>query len=561
MRPPFLRRVRGFAPRSVEQHTDLVWGAALFLLALLLFGLHLGNLPLRDWDEGTVAQVAREIWRDPQTWLHPTLHGQPYLNKPPLMHGFIALSYALFGSANEWTARLPGALLSATSVLTVYAIGRELWRRRATAVWSALVYLTWLPVVRHGRLAMLDGAILAFWTLWLLCLLRSRRDLRYSLGVGLAVTLVGLTKGIFLAVLFGAISTGFLLWDTPRLLTNAWFWGGVSLGSLPLLTWYGLQWQFYGGEFLREHLLNQSASRVWDSVEQNGGPPWYYVLELIKYGFPWSIFVPMALKLAWGDRCTSWAKLLLVWSGGYFLAVSVMGTKLPWYVLPVYPALALAVGVILDGIWRESAVTGMPDTPAQPYPQAWLVIFAVLAAVAWLGSIWMMQQLLLGVETVDANLVVTLLTAAMTLTLTVWLGIQCDRQMVLVLVWGWCLSLLLFVSSSHWLWELNEDYPVKPVATMIQQGTSAQPIYTSHPYDRPSLNFYADRPIYSASLSQLKQRWQTQRNPCLLLDRDALEALALSRPHFLGWEEGWHLVCRTDAIPMARSPQQEDFPE
>lgn len=62
---------------------DWVWVVILLLAALLLYTLNLGGVALRDWDEGIVAQVAREIAQPGGHWLYPTLHGAPYFNKPP----------------------------------------------------------------------------------------------------------------------------------------------------------------------------------------------------------------------------------------------------------------------------------------------------------------------------------------------------------------------------------------------------------------------------------------------------------------------------------------------
>ncbi|MBP0001251.1 MAG: glycosyltransferase family 39 protein [Cyanobacteria bacterium SID2] len=542
-RPHFRWRIQGFTPHATERQIDRMWEVVLLGAAVLLFGIHLGDVPLRDWDEGTVAQVAREIWRDPQSWLHPTLHGMPYTNKPPLVHGLIALAYQ-FGGVTESMARLPGALLTALSVPLVYGIGRELWHRRSISIFAAFVYLTWLPVVRHGRLAMLDGAVLCFWTLLVWCSLRSRRDLRYTLGLGVAFGLICLTKGVLLGGLLGSIVIGFLLWDTPRLLQSAWFWGGLMLGSFPAVGWYAAQFQHYGLAFWNGNLLSQSAERVWSSVENHGGPPWYYLLELLKYGFPGLVFVPEGFRTAWLERNLSWAKLLLVWGSVYFAAISVMGTKLPWYVLPLYPALALLCGVSIDGFWRDSTFWGMPDTSPKPYPKVWLGIFGVLALVGWGASLVLARQYFLKMPTVDANLVLALLTLALTMTLVVFLMLQRDAQMVVVLVWGSYLSMLLFVTSSQWVWEVNEDYAVKPVAAMIREATDAPVLHTSHPYDRPSLNFYADRPVYSTSLQGLRSQWNETSNPCLLLDRLALKALLLSKADALDRAEGWYLLCR-----------------
>ncbi|MEO0407378.1 MAG: glycosyltransferase family 39 protein, partial [Cyanobacteria bacterium P01_A01_bin.135] len=167
-----------------DRHSEPLILLGMTTAALLIFTLNLGSLPLRDWDEGTVAGVAQDLAAMPlPQWFYPTLHGEPYFNKPPLIHSLIALSFRVFG-ISEGAARLPGAVLSALSVPLLYGLGRELWPGRLTAVLGACVYLTLLPVVRHGRLAMLDGASTCFFLVTLLCLLRSRRHPRWGLGVG-----------------------------------------------------------------------------------------------------------------------------------------------------------------------------------------------------------------------------------------------------------------------------------------------------------------------------------------------------------------------------------------
>ena len=320
---------------SVERWTDALWVLGLSIAALVLFLVGLGDVPLRDWDEGIVAQVAREIWRsqtgqssDSLTWLYPTIGGAPYLNKPTLVHWLIAQCYAI-GGVNEWMTRLPGALLSALSVPLLYGIGREIFSRRTPAIFAALIYLTLLPVVRHGRLAMLDGALVCFFLVMVYCLLRSRRDLRWGLGIGIGFGLACLTKGI-VGILLGAIALTFLLWDTPRLLSSGYLWAGMVLGSAPVAAWYWAQWQRYGSLFIGANLINQSFSRVWNPVEGNQGAIWYYLVELLKYTLPWLVFFPQAFKLAWENRNWSWAKLVLVWSGIYLVVISIMSTKLPW---------------------------------------------------------------------------------------------------------------------------------------------------------------------------------------------------------------------------------------
>jgi len=513
---------------------DRLWIIGLLLAALLLFSINLGGVPLRDWDEGTVAQVAREIWRAPAgslRWLYPTLGGQPYYNKPPLMHVFIAWAYS-WGAVNEWTTRLPGAMLTAISVPLLYCIGREIFPQRQAAIASALVYLTMLPMVRHGRLAMLDGAMVCFFLLMMLCVLRSRRDLRYCLGVGIGLCLMCLTKGI-LGLLLGAIAVLFLLWDTPRLLWSSYMWLGVGIGSIPVAFWYGAQWVNYGNIFTSVGMVNQSLSRVWTPVEGNSGPPWYYLLEILKYTWPWLIFLPPSWRLIWENRNLSWAKLLLVWSSVYFVAITLMNTKLPWYVIPIYPSLALACGVQL------AQVANM--TPKPYYSRIWIACLALLAVVAAVGSIYFMW--FVGSEK-DLELVFA--AVAGTMALAAVLAAQGDRQFLVVLFWGSYLSLLLFMNSNNWVWELAEYYPVKPVAAMIQNSgvSQGQKIYTSFAYGRPALDFYSDRTVISASIMELKERWQQDAHPYLLLDESALQQLELKSYQRLGAAQGWVLITK-----------------
>lgn len=534
----------GMGTPQGEAWIDPAWTIGLFVGAIALFTVNLGGLPLRDWDEGIVAQVAREIAQSPfesLTWLYPQdLSGNPYFNKPPLMHWLVALSYRI-GGVNEWTSRLPGAMLAATSVPFLYWIGREIFFQRSTAILSALVYLTMLPVVRQGRLAMLDGAILCFFLFMMFCLLRSRRDLRWGLGVGFGFGLICLTKGI-LGVLLAAIAVAFIVWDTPRLLTSIYLWTGVGLGCAPMLLWYGAQFQRYGDTFLQIHFFSQSLNRIGDSVSDNRGAAWFYVWEIVKYGVPWLLFLPAGFRYVWENRTLSWAKLVLIWVGIYFTVISVMQTKLPWYAMPLYPALALVAGVQLNRMWQPPIASLQPFRPI-PKAKIWVSVFAILAIVAWLGSFyygfWQRSQ-------PDLQLIFS--TLALTLTVTAILIARQDSQFIAVLIWGTYLTLMLLMMSSHWIWELEETYPVKPVAAMLKKAVpKGQVIYTSFPYHRPSLNFYSERVVLPAPNGEWKQYWNNLPRPYLLLERSEIDQIPQMERLVVGVSQNkkWVIITRS----------------
>lgn len=525
--------------KSTTQWSDRAWGLLFWGAALLLYYLDLDGVPLRDWDEGTVAQVAREMSRGEtwSAWLHPQLWGQPYLNKPPLLHSLIAVTFQIFG-VQTWAARLPGAVLTATSVPMLYLLGRELFPTRLYALMSAGVYLTLLPVMRHGRLAMLDGAVVCFFITLLWLLRRSQRQPLAYLGVGLCFALMCLTKGMLGGLLL-AIGLLWLLWDTPKAVRSPYLWGGLLLGSLPVLGWYALQWQYYGQQFVDVTLLNQNLERVWDSVDNHQGPPWYYLLELLKYSWPWLIFWPTGLWLTWRSRYETWAKLILVWTVGYLLTISVMSTKLPWYIFPLYPAIALGVGVALTATWNLHRHWSGRDLTLKQIPKGWGVLLVILslgsAAGLWYASPWGGEpSLALGL---------TFFSIAVTTGLAAYFAWRQQARFIPTLMIGLYLGLLAFITSDQWLWELGESFPVLPVAALVNaQVPPDQPLYIADYYDRPALDFYCDRRVVAQPSATLLALWQ-QTSPIYILSQNPAPFQAAT-PQLtpLGDAADWQLI-------------------
>ena len=483
----------------------------LLIAALLLYTINLGDLPLRDWDEGTFAQVAKEIHQSSFSdyrWLFPTIWQEPYFNKPPLIHSLTALVYNLLG-ISEFSSRIVGASLTAISVPLLYCVGRELFIPRHYAFFSALIYLTLLPVLRHGRLAMLDGAVLCFEILMFWCVLRSRRDLRWTLPTGISFALICLSKGWMIGILLGAIALIFILWDTPRLIKSVYLWFGILLGIVPVLIWQIAQWLYYGENFVNTSIKDQSLNRIFQSVEGHQGPIWYYLLELLKYPHPWLFFSVLGLIGAWKYRNWSWAKCILVWSGVYLAAVSLMGTKLPWYILPIYPPLALAAGFALG----ENKF--LPESKS--YPHSWVYFFSLLTILSVAG----VSYLAITSSPDQALFIITSIVILTFITTTILLTKK-DEQFIWVLSWGMYVGLMLFSSSNYWLWELNEAYPVKPIAAMIRENVPAQEeVYTSFAYERPSLNFYSEHRVIPLSREKIKAKL-THRPVYLLVNQDTL---------------------------------------
>ena len=108
-------------------------------------------------------------------------------------------------------------------------------------------------------------------------------------------------------------------------------------------------------------------------------------------------------------------------------------------------------------------------------------------------------------------------------------------EFISILMWGIYVSLVLFVNTPFGLGEFSEDYPVKPVASLIQRTVPQnQLVYTSFPRERSSLNFYSNHPVIPTEKKELLKYWQKNKSPYLLVDGEFLSKLKKSSVKLLG---------------------------
>lgn len=336
--------------------------------------------------------------------------------------------------------RLPGAILAAFSVPLLYGLAREIFVRWLPAFLSACVYLTLFPVVYWGRLALLDGMVLFWSILTIFCVIKSRRNLRWSLGVGLSFSGLWLTHGLIGLLMTGLVVI-FLAWDTPRLLSSVYFGIGIGLGLLPVVVWYWLQWLVYGRPFL-EDIFGQSWQNGWDNFLGLLG---FYWVELLKYSWPWLIFVISGSRLIWHSISWGWAKLVIVWGCLYFGIICLLPLAEINYLLLVYPALALGSGMVLTEVYH------WPKT--HRYPQIWTLMLGSLSGLLGLFclSIFLNFPLDFMAFTHRFWLIANVISLAFTFSVTAVLIRRRNPQFMAVLFWGMYVCLGIFVSFPPFL--------------------------------------------------------------------------------------------------------------
>lgn len=513
--------------RWIHRYADWLAPLLVSLVALAVWLHQLGDVPFRDWDEGFYTVVAREMLES-RDWLHPHYLDQPFLVKPPLLFWLTALGFQL-GGPSELAGRLPGAVVSALAVPLTYAIARQVFQRRDTAVFAALVLVTVLPAARLGRLVMMDGPSTTFLLVMLLgaVLGRDRPPWRLAIGLGLGAAL--LCKGslglLFLVMVlaFSAVDSG------PASLRCPWLGGGVALGLAPVLLWFGLQVREYGTTYLAVSFEQQLSKRVASGIEGHSQPFWYYIPELIKGLFPWLLLAGLGARDAWRQGQRRWCQLLLLPTGLYLLAISITQTKLPWYILPLLPFVAMAAALPLARAWRGST---------QLQHRFWLTIWSLLALIGLVAVISLLRLPGQG-GWLPAISLVTLGFALC----AVFAVLGRPRALVSSLLACQVLAMLALFSSPHWLWELAESFEVRPVAALLSRHVRPHAtVLITYPGGRPSLDWYCHCSVLPASpalLADLQAKGAAE--PLLLLDESSRRRWFPQAP-VLGQAQGFSLV-------------------
>ncbi len=539
-------------PPSRSQRLPLSWArpplplliGGLWLLALVLAAVGLGDLPLRDWDEGIVARVALETSQAP--WgqkLLPSLWGERYLNKPPGLHLVIAAAIGLWRQLAqappgalppEWVVRLAPALLSTALVPLLAAIQ---WRLRpgdrASALASGAIALTLLPLARHGRLAMLDGCQLVAMALIWWGLLGAagprRRLLAWGLVAGLAGSALLLLKApTALPVLLMALVLRLLDRDLPRR-SWAWLLAAIGLGLLPGLAWHGLH-ALARGDAALEMWTSQGFARVGQALEGHSGGPLEPVLEVLEGGWPWLPLWPFGLGLAWSQRRSQAGRWCLGLTLGTALLVLPLRTQLPWYSLLLWPSFTLVCAPALAWLVERG------ERARPPWPR-------LLGRLPWLWSLIGALTLLAGLLAARGLLGLPGAVAPLALALGLGLlpsgpllGSERPRRRLaggVAAVAGTWLALVLLMAGPLWLWELNERWATPPVAAMLrrQAGGGAgeePPVRLWREGERPSLSWYAGQRIRRVSRSSAQDL--ARGSALLLLSRGTPRIEALDCP-------------------------------
>ena len=383
-------------------------------IAAAMFFTNLGATHLWDVDEAIFAQAAKEMHQRSDAVV-PYFNGQVFPDKPALMYWAMISAYELFGPT-EFAARFWSAVFGIGSVLLTYRLGRMLFSP-GVALWSGVILATSLSFDVIARAATPDSFLVFFSTLAVLASVAGTAKAQPRSGepnernapwagqtrfepswttyalVYAAMGLGVLTKGPIGVVLPTATIGLFLLivraaalpadtrqgWRGKLTTTWRWFsrmfspahilrtiWSMRPLTALAMVLlvagpWYAWVGVATDGQWLVQFFGVHNFGRFLGSMDNHRGPIYYYLIAIAVGLFPWSVLAGPSLahmkrllteNHPWRPGYLLLCAWIAVWVGFFSLA----GTKLPSYVVPAYPALALLTGCFVASWVREPAL-------------------------------------------------------------------------------------------------------------------------------------------------------------------------------------------------------------
>ena len=394
------------------------------LLALLCLGIFLPgqlSIPPMDRDEPHFAQATKQML-ETENYMDIRFQQEPRYKKPIGIYWLQAASVKLLNADHLdeiWAYRVPSLIGATASVLMTAALGSLLFGP-SSGFAAAVLLMLGLVLSAEARLAKTDAAMLA-------CVVTAQYALAKVYMARGSRTATAKRPGWGNAALFwGAQAAGFLikgplplLATIPTILT-IWRFDRRKEKKLSNLEWLKALHPVVGlifalsliapwfvainlashGAFMQASAGHDMFAKIWQGQDRGALIPGLHALALIVVFFPSSLFVLNALPDIWANRREPRVLFCLGWIVPFWIVFELALTKLPHYVLPTYPALAiLAAKIALDGYpsLKEKRWRWVPVTVAVLWVTVGLGVTATFATFYHYNeNVWSMPIILAG---------------------------------------------------------------------------------------------------------------------------------------------------------------------
>lgn len=359
----------------------------LFLLCLCAWLPGLWTMPPLDRDESRFAEASKQMLETGN--FVDIRYGKEARYKKPvgiywLQSAATEIADAVTGAPRNaiWTYRIPSLIGAYAAVAGTFWCAIAL-TEAPVALLAALLMGFTLLLSAEAKIGKTDAVLLAtvVWTQG--ALLRVYLSTRHGVAASMGTIILGwfafacgiLVKGPVIAGVVGAQLVALCVWDRD------WRWlgrtrpaTGLALTLVMVAPWLIAIWVASHGQFFAQSLGTDFSQKLVGGQETHGFPPGYYMILATLTFWPATLFLLPGIGNAIARRVEPAVRFLLCWAAGFYVVVEAVPTKLPHYVLPVYPALA-----ILAALWALSP-------PAEALP-TWRRVLSGLAPAQFLVAV------------------------------------------------------------------------------------------------------------------------------------------------------------------------------
>ncbi len=496
-------RARQFWPRGLANVVDFAAAsharAAALLLAVALLALLPGffQIPPVDRDEARFAQATKQMVESGD-YIDIRFQNDVRYKKPAgiyWLQAAVVKTAAALGVKDArttiWIYRIPSLVGALGAVLLTYWTALAFVSRRA-AILAGLLLATSILLGVEARLGKTDAMLLlatiaAFGAMGRVYLglggapadARRRWILPGIFWTALAAGM--LLKGPLILMFVGLSAAALVIVDrSARWVAQLRPVTGIIWFVVLVLPWFLAIATRTGSTFLTDSVGEDMLSKVVSSQESHGAPPGFFALMFFATFWPASILAGLAAPAIWRDRREPAVKFLLAWIVPSWIVFELIVTKLPHYVLPLYPAIA----ILLAGRLQP------PDLSRRLWLERGSLWWFIAPLVVGIGAI----AALVAIEGEPVFLAWPFAAAALVFGFRAWWLYEVDGAERSILRAGAASILLAFAVYGVVIPALPRLFPSAMLAQAVREAGCPNPVAAAAGYHEPSLVFLLGTP-------------------------------------------------------------------
>jgi 4-amino-4-deoxy-L-arabinose transferase-like glycosyltransferase len=504
---------------------------AYLLLILLSFALFLPgitHIPLMDRDAAYFAQATKQMMES-GNYFQVRYQNKTRFQKPPGINWLQAASAKTFSSApytTVWPYRLPSVLGGLLAILFCFAFARRFSDTKTATIAASLLAASTLMIV-EAHMAITDAPQLASIIAMQACLgvlyhrYREQQTAHWGWGIGFWLAMgIGITlKGP--APLFGLLTLATLMFlerDIQLFKITRPLPGILVL--LLSLSWLIPVSVAENSNYLWQIIHRDLMPKLAGGVESHGQPPGFFILLFFVTFWPGSLFIWKGAGYGYQHRQNTFVKFLLAWIIPSWIFFELMPTKLPQYVLPIYPAIAMLCAI---------AITQAQATTSSVVKRIGLTLYYILWGLLSIALATVMVMVAFhyvpttGFKTASLIALVAIVAGAGVALFNVM-----KQRFIPAVIACVLMSVIFFGVMLQWAFPSASQVWLSPriaalIADKVPDGLTPRQPLVSFRYKEPSLVFYlGTHNVRFATISTADDPLQYGKNAVFLLDKSQI---------------------------------------